>query len=173
MLLLTCLSASVSVADSDGWLVTLRLKTFEHYLDFPGSSISSITKVSVSFAQPNNGPAKLYENLYYAHNHAIGCARLSPLSINPGTAGVIRLTTVNEEQSSAAANAIARIYLDLYVRKCPLTAVEVPLARFRSVISGLYTQGFHTAVLNSPDSSGHCLILVESEPPGMEEYLVM
>jgi hypothetical protein len=159
------------------WQVTIATQSYSPYLDYPGSPVSKLIKATVSYAQPNNGQAKPYEDLYYTSSKIIGCRRDGTLGVTPGTAGVIRVTATNSDQSFAAANAIGRTFLDLFVRKCPTKTVVIPLASFNSIISALCNQGFRVAppvpVRQSQGTPALLMLQIISEPSGEAAEIMM
>jgi hypothetical protein len=159
------------------WQVTVSTQSFSPYLNYPGSPVSKLIKATVTYAQPSKGPAKPYEDLYYTNSHILGCRRNGILGVTPGSAGVIRVTNTTGDQSYAAANAVGRIFLDLFIRKCPTTMVVVPLASFKSIISALCNQGFRVPppVPARQNESTPALFILQviSEPPGETSEIMM
>jgi hypothetical protein len=159
------------------WQVTIAAQSYSPYLDHPGSPVSTLIKASVSFAQPNNGQTKPYEDLYYTSSQVIGCRRNGVLGITPGTAGMITVTSTTSDQSYAVANAVGRLFLDLYMHKCPTKMVVVPQARFNSIISALCNQGFRVAppvpVRQRQGTSALFMLPIISEPAGEAVDIMM
>jgi hypothetical protein len=159
------------------WQVTIATQSFSPYLDYPGSPVSKLVKASVSYAQPNNGQAKPYEDLYYTSSRVIGCRRNGLLGVTPGTAGVIIVTSTNSDQSFAVANAVGRLFLNLFMQKCPTKMVVVPLASFNSIISALCNQGFRVAppvpTRQSQGTSALFMLPIISQPPGESVDIMM
>jgi len=155
------------------WLITLAPGSYPQYLDYPGSLVSPMDKVEVSYAQPDNEEAWAYEDLMYAKGKAVGCRRWNDLDITPGTVGVIRvLKTTTNEQLDAAVNALERVYLDLCIGRCMTKYAKVPSETFDMVISALRRDGFRP-LSESPDSDGEIILRVVSEPAGKLETLLM
>jgi hypothetical protein len=159
------------------WQVTIAAHSFSPYLDHPGSPVSKLIKATVSYAQPNSGQAKPYEDLYYTSSQVIGCRRNGVLGITPGTAGTILVTSTTSDQSYAVANAVGRLFLDLYMHKCPTKIVVVPQACFGSIISALCNQGFRVAppvpARQSQGTSALFILPVVSEPSGESVDIMM
>lgn len=154
--------------------MTIATSSFDHYLEYPGSSINSLTKAAVSFSEQPNSASKPYEDLYYTKSRIIGCSRKNSLSIPPGNAGIITVKNANADQSYAVANALSRLYLDLYVRKCPTKFIVVPQGAFQSIVNALCQQGY-SVVTVEPEKPIPALFMltIQSDPPGAEEHLVM
>jgi hypothetical protein len=126
------------------WQLNLSTKKIDHYLNYPTSSIRSLVKVNLNYAQPTTGAPKVYEDLYYSTDRIIGCKRaMDPLGITPGTAGIIKITSTSQSESYALADAALHAYLDLSLHKCMTKYIQVPSVLFGSIISALCEQGFH------------------------------
>ncbi len=135
-----------SSEDSDDawkdWKVTISPSSLQHYLDYPGSSIHGITKVAINYAQPDYSTSQSYEDLWYTQSKPIGCKRWQSLGITPGTAGVVQVINVNADQCGTVANAVLRMYVDLYLHKCMTKYIVVPHTRFNNIVASFRQQGF-------------------------------
>jgi hypothetical protein len=169
-----------TAADSDqwqDWQVTISMQSFKPYLDYPDSPLSKLNKASVTFAQPAKGQSRSYEDLYYTNSQVIGCRRNGDLDVTHGAAGIIRVTSTSGDQSYGAANAVGRVFLDLFMQKCPTKAIVVPRANFNSIISAMCSQGFRIAPpLSARLSQGTpsvFMLTVVSDPPGETQEIMM
>jgi hypothetical protein len=175
-MLATIFWAASANADSDedvdpwaDWQVTLNCKTYNHFLDYPTSSIHSLFKVSASYAQPQTRPATAYEDLFYSDDHPVGCQRRLALPITPGTAGTIKVVNATPSQCYALANAILRVYLEIGLKRCMTKAVQVPPDCFDRLVDALCQQGFHVAGSRPNEGQQGWLISIEVDAIGNED----
>src|SRR5271163_1231137 len=128
-LLLMSVLASICVPSclaDDTWVVRITAKKLDNYLNFTGSRLPPVVKASVDYSEICSGEAtksESYEDLYYSNKYAIGCHRYGPLDLTEKTRGEIRVVSTSssvmqESEAYAAANAVERVFLDLYVRNC-------------------------------------------------------
>jgi hypothetical protein len=160
------------------WQLTLTPKTYDHYLDYPTSSIHSMVKVSAGYLQPPNTVPTAYEDFYYTSDRVIGSKLKGELGITPGTAGIIKVVSANPNESYAVANAVLRIYLDLFLNKCMLKYVLVPGASLTGIKTALCMQRFHPPLQpgSAPLTSnirGHISLQIVSDVDGSAVKLVM
>ncbi|CAN5408073.1 hypothetical protein BH10CYA1_BH10CYA1_01200 [soil metagenome] len=124
------------------WQILLSCEKMQPYLNYEGSSLNPLTKVSVEFAQPVGKPVKLYENLYYARTQVVGCKRkISRIGIKSGTAGNLKIVALRPDETNAVANAALRVLLDVSLNDCIVKSLTVPDAYFQSVVEALCKQG--------------------------------
>jgi hypothetical protein len=127
------------------WEMYITPKSMPKYLGQPQSKVQPLTIVSITYMQPPRVPLSLYEDLYYTANQPIGCKRKSnPININPGTAGIIKITAVNStEQAYAAANSALRAFVDVSLHRCMTKYVQVPSGAFDVIVAALCNLGLH------------------------------
>lgn len=143
------------------WQLTLSCTTIPRYLDYPGSRLRPYIKINVAYAQPASRQPTVYEDLFYAQSRPIGCNRQTePIGINAGTAGVIKVTNVSDDQTDAAANAVLRVLLDVALRRCITKYVVVPDDQFNAMIASLCAQGMHK---NSSEGGGSIALELVSD----------
>lgn len=162
------------------WTVVIDTKLLDRCLRYPGSRLAPIIKASINFKQPTReetAQPTIYEDVYYSHCHVIGLRRHHALDIRPGTQGVIYVSgsssNLRAEEACAAANALVRVFLDLYVKKAPLRFVIVSREFFDMLIAGLQRYGFRPAIV-SADQPVIALVMlhIKSDPPGRTQDLL-
>jgi hypothetical protein len=166
---------------AQAWTVTMTAKQINNYLTYPGSKLSPCVKVSISYYNDLSGviSSGSYEDLYYGNSHPIGCLRHHSLDVTGGTRGEIILNTgssssMQESEANALANAIKRIYLDLYVKDCQVRDVIVPQDLFDTILLALLENGFTRTPLQASYRTLQAVILLHlvSDPPGFAEYIM-
>lgn len=149
-LLMACSTLTADVkADTDeaadewqDWQVLLSCQKLEPYLNYEGSRLNPLTKVTVKFAQPLSAPTTIYEYLYYARKQVVGCRHIvSKIGIKSGTAGVLKIVTVRPDETNAAANAALRVLLDASLNGSMVKSLMVPDAYFQAIVEALCEQG--------------------------------
>ncbi|MFN8552703.1 MAG: hypothetical protein U0103_14625 [Candidatus Obscuribacterales bacterium] len=174
------------------WTVTIGTHQLKECLDFPNSKVQPFIKTSVYFEQPmehvdsvddgnddsHESKAKThYEDIYFGGLRLLGLRRASQLQVEPGAAGVVKIERfeagVRTEEAAAASRTIARIYLDLYLRRASLKYVEVALEDFDLLISELNRYGFRPSyIVPERPVTAMFLLNVRSETGGKTETLV-
>lgn len=176
-----CIGTSKSQS-SCAWEIYIRPHTIDHWLNFPSSAMHPIVWTPVSYVIPesNNRSEKLYEDLFYSHNTAVGLKQHAPLAIPAETAGVIRVlakgsNSLTPAEEYAASGAIARLTLDLYLKKCPIISITVPASSFKSVLLGLVKYGFHQAPMLHAHQSTPMMMYMEinSDTHDQQESLMI
>jgi hypothetical protein len=182
LLLLVSASTTPCYSDADSdrwkdWQITVSFQSFKPYLEYPQSPIGKLIKASVAYSQPANGSQAHYEDFYYTSSRVIGCRRDVNLGITNGTAGVIRINAADYDQTYAAANVVARLYLDLFLQRCQTKEIVVPEASFKMIVNSLCNQGFQIppsiAVRQSSGIHGTVFLTVISDPPGLSQDVMM
>lgn len=129
-----------------------------NYLSYPGSKLKPITKLLISYRMnprfieiPAAGKHIDYEELWYQAGQAIGCRRLHTPDIPETYQGAIRImpSAATARNCGAVSGAIARLFLDLGLQNCVLSAVYIPLDIFTPVVDDLSRFHFYTNL--SPD----------------------
>jgi hypothetical protein len=185
-LLLTILLASICtprcLAD-DTWVVRVTAKELDNYLNFKGSRLLPVAKASVDYSETCGEDTKsgTYEDLYYGNKHAIGCRRYSPLDLTELTRGEIHVVSTSpsglrESEAYAAANAVERVFLDLYARNCLTLHIIVPHNSFATLVNGFYQNGFtanNRVGCSEPRvSSPTITFVILSDPPGESQRVM-
>ncbi|HEY9774685.1 MAG TPA: hypothetical protein V6C81_13070 [Planktothrix sp.] len=172
-----CRRAAAQSTDlMEDWQVNIALQTYSPYLDHQGSPVSKLIKATVSYAQPAKAQAASYEDLYYTTSHVLGVRRVSTLDVTPGVGGVIRVMNSDSDQNYAAANAIGRVFLDLFLQKCTTKEVVVPRNSFSGIVNAMCNQGFRMAPpvpeRKAQGTEAAFILTVVSDPPGdLQEVL--
>jgi len=169
-------SCAQAASATDGWVVSMKGETLPGFLNYARSELYPVVKVSVTEQNlPAAAPASNYEDLYFSSAHAIGCWRYETLQAQPGTMGIISVLNpqADSSQGHAIAGSIARVFLDLYTRKCILRAVIIPTASFSQVQTSLLNYGFQVVSSFNPPESNHPLFTIEldSDPPGTTQTM--
>lgn len=124
------------------WQILISCEKMEPYLNYEGSSLNPLTKVSVKFAQPVGSAVKLYEHLYYARRQVVGCKRkIREIGIKSGTAGILKIVALKPDETNAVANAALRVLLDVSLHDCMVKSLTIPDAYFKPVVEALCEQG--------------------------------
>ncbi len=147
LLLIACTLTSDAKCDEasdewQDWQILISCEKIEPYLNYEGSSLNPLTRVSVKFAQPVGAAAKLYEYLYYARRQVVGCKRkVHQIGIKSGTAGILKIVAFKPDETSAVANAALRVFLDVSLHGCMVKSLTVSDAYFKPIVEALCEQG--------------------------------
>ncbi len=173
------LSESPSLADED-WVITVTTNSLNNYMNYAGSNMQPFVKASISYVQVKKEETKSgdYQDLYYGNFNSVGCLRKNLLDLTPGTEGEIQLKStaknISKNEAYAGANAVARLLIDLNLKRCRVKWVKAPYDSFDTVIEGFIKAGFH---LDDPgganDNTARIIILsVLSEPAGLSQHVI-
>jgi hypothetical protein len=162
------------------WTIDINTKLLDRVMRYPNSRLHPVIKASIYFKQPTRDEhvePTIYEDIYYSRGRVIGLRRHNPLHIRSGTIGVIHVSgsssDLRNDEACAAANAIVKLYLDLYLRKAALRFVVVSREFFDMVLQGLERYGFRPAFA-TPEQGVYALVMVHvtSDPPGRTQDLM-
>jgi hypothetical protein len=163
---------SIVSSQPTDWTVTISTQRLDTYLGYVGSPLAPIIRTTIYCNQADQSIH--YEDLYYSNGQAIGCRRFHSLGPTPGTAGVIaiNLSSNDQPQSCAAANAAIRAYLDLYLQKSAVKKITISAASVDNLIQGLQQCGFQPFEI-VPDKPFKAKIVLEvySIETGRIQYL--
>lgn len=133
------------------WSMILYLPDVKDSLNYMGSTLHPLTKVSVSFNEypsAGNVQTKAYEEFWYHKKAILGLRRHNQVRLAAGSEGAIILCPRKEEEStdcaSAITNALVRVLLDVQFRGATTTLVVVPDADYQSIFGALERYGFCT-----------------------------
>jgi hypothetical protein len=185
-ILLTSLLASICMPTclaDDTWVVRVKAKELDNYLNFKGSRLLPVAKASIDYSETSGEVtrAESYEDLYYSNKHAIGCHRYRPLDLTALTRGEIHVvcssaSAMRESEAYAIANAVERVFLDLYARNCLTLHIIVPHDSFSTVVNGFYQNGFtanNRLGCSEPRISSPTITLqILSDPPGQSQRVM-
>lgn len=162
------------VAERSDWVMVVDATRLPDYLKYPGSKLSPITQVRVSYLNClERIPARpvLYEDFWYHDGQPIGCRRYSSITIKPvNRRGTIFVKPGKDisTNTAAVANAIVRLTVDLNVHDVSAAAVIVPEDVHRQLVSDFSTFGFFKRAVQS---GGQVTIRLVSNPRVFDEYL--
>ncbi len=133
------------------WSMVLYLPDVKDSLNYTGSTLYPLTKVSVRFNQyPSVGTvqAKAYEEFWYHKKAILGMRRLNQIRPTPGSDGAIILCPRKEKEgtdcATAITNALVRVMLDVQFRGAITSLVVVPDADFPAIAGALEKYGFYS-----------------------------
>jgi hypothetical protein len=143
--------------DRYDWVLFVDLSTIKNYLVYPGSNVGPVLDAKISYhvnprLAPNHENTVLrYEDLWFHHEQAIGLKRYCTLPIKNGWQGAICISpgTDTDENTSAAANAVIHLLVDVAVKNCVTTAALVP----RNIIPSMKGDLARFNFLETKDSS--------------------
>lgn len=167
------LASPAAKAGHNDWTVTVSAKRQDQFLNYLGSELAPVIKTPIEYDQA--GKHVYYQDLYYSHCHPIGLRQYHALDIQPGTSGVIRvkkLSSVSDE-GCAAANAVVRTYLDLFLSRILVLYISVPKDAFDNLLQGMEQYGFRRFEIQ-PEKPVFAVTVVRlvSDPPGRDENLL-
>lgn len=161
------------VAERSDWVIVLDATSLPNYLRYPGSRLCPITQVHVSYLNclgKSLARTVLYEDLWYRDGQPIGCRRYSLLNMGKfdrrGTIFVRPSAAI--ANTSALANAIVRLSVDLNAHDVAAAAVIVPEEMHKQLLSDFGTFGFYKRVVRSGAQANIHLV---SNPRVFDEYL--
>jgi len=112
------------------WAIYLYPKSIPNFLNYPTSGLSPGVNMIVNYRvaarfNPKSLEQMHYEDLWYHGATPIGCRMFSKLEIGPGWQGAIVVPPSDDanKNAGAIANAIARLLLDVNLKKCTLVVV--------------------------------------------------
>lgn len=133
------------------WSMVLYLPDVKDSLNYTGSTLYPLTKVSVRFNQypsVGNVQAKAYEEFWYHKKAIVGMRRLNQIRLAPASDGAIILCPRKEKESTdcatAITNALVRVMLDVQFRGAITSLVVVPDADFPAIAGALEKYGFYS-----------------------------
>jgi hypothetical protein len=160
------------------WAMFLGAQNAEHYLNYTGSSLNPLTKISAYFrdfprdedAASDKHPSKIYADFWYHRGNLLGSRYRNALRLPAERNGaiVIGKSTGGSEEARAITNALVRLVLDLHFQKVYVDVVLVPLQQYDLVVSNLGTYRFYTKVTH-PESGKQMSIHVRSYPEERDE----
>lgn len=114
------------------WVLSLSTKPMNEYLKFPGSAVSPLVNVEVSYKVRGEkgawGKTRSYETLWYHDGKPKGLRRHEKLTLGQDTHGVIRVKNTSDasRETKALTNAILRLLPDVYLNNATLTVAMYP-----------------------------------------------
>lgn len=182
--LLTLIALTVfaqSCLADNPWSMTITTQQLNNFLDYKGSLLQPVCKATIAYTQTYYGVSRsaTYKDLYYTNLQAIGSIEYEPLNITEGTQGQAYVqsaspTGMQQREAYAAANAVERVFLDLYSKKCPLLRVIVPRSSFDTLVNGFYANGFHQypQIGSGQSVNATIVLLILSDPAGQSQRVM-
>lgn len=162
--------------ESADWVLSVSAKSENEYLKFPGSPISPLSAVEVSYKVRNEETGawqktRSYETLWYHGGKPKGLRRHEKLAISPDSHGLIRIkkTAESNQQLKALTNAALRLLPDIYLSKGTLTAIMYPHELCDLAASELSSSRFYRARKTTGDLEALTLHVV-SDTDGFDHY---
>lgn len=133
------------------WSMVLYLPDVKDSLNYTGSTLYPLTKVSVrcnQYPSVGNVQAKPYEEFWYHKKAIVGMRRLNQIRLAPASDGAIILCPRKEKESTdcatAITNALVRVMLDVQFRGAITSLVVVPDADYPAIAGALEKYGFYS-----------------------------
>jgi hypothetical protein len=161
------------------YFFSVKANELKQFMNYRGSKLYPITRLAVAYTyNPRNEPKMAtkdqpYENLWYLEGAPVGCRRIAPLKIAPGSKGAIMLMPGSNLAAQAEVDAIVRLMLDSALLRSLCDVVVVPKDAFETIYSAFSSFGFYevNVPLESP-YPGFISITLLSNPPGRHTELV-
>jgi hypothetical protein len=133
------------------WSMVLYLPDVKDCLNYQGTTLHPLTKVSVRFDQyPSIGKveSKPYEEFWYHKKAVLGMRRRNQVRLAAGSGGAIILCPRKEAESSdcssAITDALVRVLVDVQFQGAATNLVVVPDADFQAIAGALERYGFYS-----------------------------
>jgi hypothetical protein len=161
------------------YFFSVKANELTQFMKYPRSNLYPITRLAVTYnyTPRNESEAatkkQIYEYLWYHEGAPVGCRRIAPLKIAPGSKGAIMLLPGSNLAAHAEVDAITRLMLDSALLRSLCDVVVVPKDAFEAIYSAFSSFGFYE--LNVPLESpypGLISITLLSNPPGRSKELV-
>lgn len=163
------------------WSMVLYLPDVKDSLNYKGSTLYPLTKVSVRFNDyiaAGKVETKPYEEFWYHKKAILGMRRRNQVRLMTGTNGAVILCPRKEDGSSdcssAITNALVRVLLDVQFRGAITSLVVVPDADFQAIVGALEKYGFYSEDKLSNNLNELALSLrLRGYPLGAEKLLYL
>lgn len=165
-----------TVRNTYAWSAFIHVARAKNYLNYNGSTLKPVTKVSITLRQ-GKGPTELYEELFYHDGKALGMHRKNVGFVRPDQAEVGTIILGGELTSAAdfpvaAVNALARLLIDFQLRRLVPAAVVVPRSAYESVFAEMQHYGFRVRQTLPTDGPQYSIVL-RSVPAAEEAHLFL
>jgi hypothetical protein len=164
------------------WAMFLGAEDAEHYLNYRGSSLQPLTKVSVYYrafppddkSRSEKDPAKEYEDFWYHKGRLLGSRYRNRLHLPEERNGaiVIGKTSGGSEEARALSNALVRVVLDLHFQKIFVDVVLVPLQQYDLIVGNMGQYRFFRSE-TPPESGKQMSIHFRSYPSEKDDVYYM
>ncbi len=123
----------------------------DHFMNYKGSPMSPVTRVTVSYRQyqrPNaarNLDLLKYKEIYYSGSTVIGSHQFQPIDIQSGSVGAIRLVNSDKfaDHLHPIVNSMIRAFMDLNLNGAILGLVLCPKNQYMNVITTMQDYNFY------------------------------
>jgi hypothetical protein len=148
-------------------LIYVKSQEVKDYLDYPGSPLKPIVKVTVSLQNAQDGvlgEQLLYEDLWYRGPNAIGCRRYRDFELPPKALIYIYLNASSPIEMGGAANTLVRLLVEALLNRDALSGVEVSPDLLQPLVDQFQQDNFYTqAQLPGRPSAYICVPLITTE----------
>ncbi|HIA53466.1 MAG TPA: hypothetical protein EYN91_15485 [Candidatus Melainabacteria bacterium] len=159
------------------WIISIETEKLTGYLDQKRSTLKPVVKATVTYKPGGGGGATKFEELFYHNWIALGMRRYKPLALGSSDQVAIVVThkqgQSTQEETSAAANAIVRVFLDAYLKGNAVTNIIVPEASLSSIVQNLKQANFYPGDDEKPDQPVFSSIILhlEGSPSGTKQTM--
>jgi len=168
---------SEGLARTYDWIISIETEKLSGFLDQKNSTLKPIVKATVSFKPASGGATTKFEELFYRNWIALGMRRYKPLSLGISDQVAIVVThkqgQATQEETSAAANAILRVFVDAYLKGNAVTNVIVPESSLSAIVQNLKQANFYPGDDEKPDQPVFSSIVLhlEGSPSGSKQTM--
>jgi hypothetical protein len=154
------------------WAMFLGAQDVDHYLNYQGSSLQPLSKISVYYRPfpPNDKArseqkAQVYEDFWYHRGRLLGSRYHNRLRLPEERNGAIVIGKISggSEEARALANALVRVILDLHFQKLFANVVLVPLQQYDQIVGNMGMYRFYRSE-TAPESGKQMSIHFRSYP---------
>lgn len=168
---------SEGLARNYDWIITIETEKLSGFLDQKNSTLKPLVKATVTFKPGSGGATTKFEELFYRNWIALGMRRYKPLSLGNSDQVAIVVThkqgQAAPEETSAAANAILRVFVDAYLKGNAVANVIVPESSLSSIVQNLKQANFYPGDDEKPDQPVFSSIVLhlEGSPSGSKQTM--
>lgn len=159
------------------WIISIETEKLSGYLDQKRSTLKPIVKATVTYKAGVGGATIKFEELFYNNWIALGMRRYRALSLGNSDQVAIIVThkqgPSTPEETSAAANAILRVFVDAYLKGNAVTNIIVPEASLSPIVQNLKQANFYPGDDEKPDQPIYSSIVLhlEASPSGTKQTM--
>ncbi|HEY9713426.1 MAG TPA: hypothetical protein V6C72_08140 [Chroococcales cyanobacterium] len=161
------------VMERNEWVMFVRARKLSGYLSYPGSQLSPLTEVKVSFwNSQSRSPANTYEEFWYHSGAPVGMRRYNQLKLRPHAIGTIFVQSSPDAaiESRALVNAVLRLTVDLSAVDVAPGAVIVPQEIYPQAVSDLTFFGFSQRTIGQFDGTPRACVHLVSNPTTNDSF---
>lgn len=159
------------------WIISIETEKLSGFLEQKRSTLKPIVKATVTIKPGTGGASTKFEELFYHNWIALGMRRYKPLSLGNSDQVAIVVThkqgLSTQEETSAAANAILRVYVDAYLKGNAVSNIIVPEPSLNSIVQNLKQANFYPGDDEKPDQPVFSSIVLhlEASPSGAKQTM--